>query len=83
VPDIVLLLSREVVTLLAIALVLAFPVAYLAMTRWLEDFAYHVAVGPALFAAAALSALLIALLTVSYHSVRAALADPVKTLRYE
>jgi putative ABC transport system permease protein len=58
-------------------------VAYAVMNRWLEEFAYRTDVGWGLFVLAGLIALLIALLAVSYQSIRAALADPVKSLRYE
>jgi putative ABC transport system permease protein len=83
VPNIVALLSREFVLLVAVAFVVAAPVAYLAMDRWLADFAYRIAMPPTLFAAAGLLALSIALATVSYQALKAALADPVKALRYE
>jgi putative ABC transport system permease protein len=83
VPGLVALLSRDFLTLVALAFVIAVPVAYVVMNRWLEEFAYRTEVGWGLFLLAGLIALLIALLTVSYQSIRAALADPVKSLRYE
>ena len=83
VAQLVVLLSKDVVRLVAIAVVVTVPLAYLAMSRWLADFAYRVEIGPGVFVAAALLALGIALLTVSYQSIRAALADPVQALRYE
>jgi putative ABC transport system permease protein len=58
-------------------------VAYLVMERWLSGFAYRVDLGFGVFAAAGVVALLVALLTVSGQAVRAALADPVESLRYE
>ncbi len=64
-------------------LVLAAALAYLAMTRWLENFAYRVEISWPLFLMAGLAALGIALATVSVQTIRAALADPVKALRYE
>ncbi|HET6567649.1 MAG TPA: hypothetical protein VFG50_06770, partial [Rhodothermales bacterium] len=82
-PSIVTLLSKDFLKLVFIAFILAVPVAYFAMSRWLQDFAYHIKLGPGVFLLAGVLALLIALATVSYQAVRAALADPVKSLRYE
>jgi len=83
VAGIVLLLSKDFVRLVGVAFVLAVPVAYLAMQRWLEDFAYRIEISWRIFLIAGLSALLVALLTVSYQSIKAALTDPVRALRYE
>jgi putative ABC transport system permease protein len=83
VTDIVVLLARDFVVLVAAAALVAAPVAYLAMDRWLDDFAYRVELGPLLFVAAGLVALVIALATVSGQAFRAATADPVKALRTE
>jgi putative ABC transport system permease protein len=83
VPGIVVLLSKEFTKLVLIAFVIAAPVAYFAMQKWLEDFAYRTSIGALTFAAAGIIALLIAWLTVSYQSIRAASIDPVKALRYE
>ncbi|MDX1548035.1 MAG: FtsX-like permease family protein, partial [Rhodothermales bacterium] len=83
VPALVRLIAIEFVKLVAVAAVIASPLAYLGARRWLDDFAYRIDIGPAAFVGAALAALAVALLTVSYHAVRAALADPVKSLRYE
>ena len=66
-----------------IAFVVAAPLAYLAMHRWLNDFAYRIDIGVGTFFLAGLLALVIALATVSYQAVKAALADPVESLRYE
>ena len=77
----VLLLSREFVGLVLVAGVVAAPVAYLAMSRWLDGFAFRVGIGPGVFLAAGALALGIALLTVSTQALRAAQADPVKALR--
>ena len=81
--DIVRRLNREFVALLGLALVVAFPLAYYAIGRWLETFAYHTDISPALYAAALLITLLGTVLTVSFQAYRAAVADPVKALRYE
>ncbi len=83
VTGIVVLLSKDFVKLVLWAVVLAMPMAYLAMSRWLEDFAYHVEISPRIFLMVGLAALGIALLTVSYQSIKAALANPVESLRYE
>ena len=80
---IVLLLSKDFARLVAVAFVVAAPLAYFAMNRWLEAFAYQIDLSWPLFLVAGLTALAIALLTVGYQAVRAALADPVKALRYE
>jgi putative ABC transport system permease protein len=83
VPGIVVLLSKDFVRLVALAFVLAAPLAYVAMHRWLDGFADRVALSAWMFAAVGLSALAVALLTVSYQAVRAALTDPVQALRHE
>jgi len=83
VGQIVLLLSKDFARLVVLALVVAAPVAYFAMEAWLAGFAYHAALSAWIFITAGGAALLVALLTVSYQAIRAALADPVKSLRYE
>lgn len=83
VGNLVLLLSKEFVLLVLIAVVLATPLAYLAMNKWLATFTYHIDLGGSVFVAVSLMALLIALLTVSYQAFKAALTDPVQSLRYE
>jgi len=83
VPGLVVLLSRDFARLMLIAFVLAAPLAYFLMNRWLDDFAYRIEISFTIFLLAGLAALGVALLTVSYQAVAAALADPVKSLRYE
>ena len=83
VPHIVLLLTGEVTKLVLLGIVIALPVSYYLVQEWLTDFDAHADVGVALFALAGVTALAIAWLTVSYQAVKAALADPVKSLRYE
>ncbi len=80
---IVRLLSKETVKLVIIANLVAWPVAYFFMNRWLQDFAYRVEMNPAIFAVSCLFTILIALFTVGYRSIKAALANPVDSLRYE
>ncbi|MDX1531526.1 MAG: FtsX-like permease family protein, partial [Rhodothermales bacterium] len=83
VANVVVLISKDFARLVLVALLVATPLAYLAMDRWLEGFAYRVGIGPGVFVLAGAAALAIAFLTVSYHAVRAATADPVQALRSE
>ncbi|MBN2345353.1 MAG: FtsX-like permease family protein, partial [Candidatus Aminicenantes bacterium] len=83
VPRIMNLLCREYLLLVALANAIAWPIAYLLMDRWLRGFAYRAGVGAELFLLAGISALLIAMLTVSFQAVRAARANPADSLRYE
>lgn len=83
VSGLVVLLTKTYLVLIGIAFVVAAPVAYLTMSQWLDGFAYRIDLGPGLFVTAGILALVIALLTVSWQAIRAALADPVKSLRYE
>jgi putative ABC transport system permease protein len=76
-------LSREFVVLVLLANIIAWPVAYYAMSRWLQQFAYRIPLGFLFFVLAAGGALLVALLTVGTQTVRAALSNPVDALRYE
>ncbi|WP_461053716.1 ABC transporter permease [Spirosoma arcticum] len=83
VTSIVTLLSKDFLKLVLIAIVIASPVAWYAMHRWLQDFAYKITIEWWVFALAGLLAVGIALLTVSFQSVKAALMNPVKSLRSE
>jgi putative ABC transport system permease protein len=83
VPGIVALLSKDFLKLVAVAFVLAAPVAYIAMSRWLDAFAYRVDVGVGAFVMVGVLVPLAALLTVGFQAFRAALSNPVKVLRYE
>jgi putative ABC transport system permease protein len=83
VGSIFLLVSKEFAYLVLIANVVAWPTAYFLMQKWLQNFAYRVNMEPWTFMLSGIVALLIALLTISYQAVKAALADPVKSLRYE
>ena len=83
VTSIVGLLSKDFLKLVAIALILAIPVSWWAMSQWLADFAYRIDMTWWVFALAGLLAVGIALLTVSFQSVKAALMNPVKSLRSE
>jgi putative ABC transport system permease protein len=83
VGNIVLLLSRDFILLIGVAFLIAGPVAWWIMRRWLENFAYRITPDPWIFVAAGVLAILIALLTISYQSIRAATSSPVKSLRME
>jgi putative ABC transport system permease protein len=77
------LLSKEFVLLVSLAFILVTPVAWWAMHRWLQSFAYHVSISWWMFAAAGGASLVISVLTISFQAVKAALANPVKNLRSE
>jgi putative ABC transport system permease protein len=83
VGSVVALLSQDFLKLILIALVIASPIAWWGMNQWLEDFAYKVTIDWWIFALAGLMAIGIALLTVSFQSVKAALTNPIKSLRSE
>jgi putative ABC transport system permease protein len=83
ITNIVGLLSKDFLKLVALGFVIAVPIAWYAMNQWLADFAYKIEIGPAIFFLAGGLALLISLATVSWQSIRAALANPVDSLRSE
>ena len=83
VPNLVALLSREFVVLVLIAILIATPLAYYLMDKWIQDFAYRTDITWWVFGLAGVVALLIALFTVSYQSIRAALMNPVRSLKSE
>jgi putative ABC transport system permease protein len=83
VAGVVALLSKDFTRMVLLGFLIAAPVAYFAMNRWLDDFAYRAELGLGVFLLAGGLALLIAWLTVSYQSIKAALANPVEALRYE
>ncbi len=78
-----LLLSKDFITLVVIALVVASPLAYYIMSGWLQKFSYRTDVGWSVFVLACTGALLITLITVSFQAIKAATANPVKSLRTE
>ena len=81
--SIVQLLSKDFLKLVCLAFVIASPLAYYAMNTWLKDFAFKTDISPWVFVVAGVSTLLIALLTVSYQAIKAALMNPVKSLKTE
>jgi putative ABC transport system permease protein len=80
---IVALLSKDFLKLVAIAALISFPVAWYAMNNWLKDFAYRINIQWWVFVIAAIAALFVALVTVSSQAIKAALSNPVKSLRTE
>lgn len=80
---IVLLITKDFVALIALAFIVAMPLAYYAVNKWLQDFPYRIAIGWWMFAAAGLAVMMLSLLTMSYQSLKAATANPVKSLRTE
>lgn len=83
VSHIILLVSKDFLKPVMLACIIAAPLAYLLMNRWLQDFAYRAEIGPGVFLYAAASAIGVAILTIGYQSLKAALADPVEALRNE
>ena len=83
VPNILLLFGREFIVLIALAFVIAAPLAWLTMHSWLESFAYRIGIGWGTFAVSLAASFLIAACTISYKSVAAAVANPVRSLRTE
>jgi len=77
------MLSKEFIKLVIIACVIAFPLAWWAMNKWLQDFAYRTELGWPVFLTAGIASLLIAIFTVGFQAIKAAIANPVKSLRIE
>jgi hypothetical protein len=80
---IIMMLCNSFLRLVLISMLIAFPIAWFAMNNWLQNFAYKIRIDWWVFAIAGSATILIALLTVSYQSIKAAIANPVKTLRSE
>ena len=81
--NILVLLSREFTKWVLVANVAAWPLAWFVMRKWLQNFAYQTRMGIELFVISGVAALAVALLTVSFQSIKAALANPVDSLKYE
>ncbi len=81
--DIVLMLSSEYGKIVVLANIIAWPLSYFVINQWLQDFAYRINITPFKFILASVIALIIALVTVSYQSIKAGLKDPVESIRYE
>jgi len=83
VSNVVIFLSKEFIVLVLIANIIAWPVAYFTMNKWLQGFAYRTDIGLFTFFLSAFFAVSIALVTVGYQTIKAARANPVESLRYE
>jgi putative ABC transport system permease protein len=83
VAGIVTLLSKDFLKLVAIAIVIATPIAWYVMDKWLQDFAYRTSLSWWVFLLAGVIAVVIAFITISFQAIKAAIANPVKSLRTE
>ncbi|MDR3625842.1 MAG: FtsX-like permease family protein, partial [Ignavibacteriaceae bacterium] len=83
IPEIVYLLSKQFTKWVMLANLIAWPVAYYIMENWLDNFAYRIKISFWVFLLSGLSALIIALITISVHAIKAATANPIKSLKYE
>ncbi len=83
VPNIVNLLSKDFLKLVGVAIIIASPIAWFAMHKWLQDFAYRIPISWWIFALAAVAATIIAIVTVSFQAIKAAVSNPVLSLRAE
>jgi putative ABC transport system permease protein len=81
--NISLLLSKDFTKWVLVANIIAWPVAYYAISKWLDDFSYKTDMGIWIYILSAIVALLISVITISFQSIKAANTNPVKTLRYE
>ena len=83
IQQVLLLVSKEFLVLIGIAFLIAIPVTWWAMNKWLQDFAYRTNISWWIFVASGIIAIFIALLTISFHAIKAAIVNPVKSLRTE
>ncbi|MFC2082281.1 ABC transporter permease, partial [Bacteroidota bacterium] len=83
IPSVVMLLSREFIIWVIIANLVAWPISHYAMTKWLQSFAYRIDINIWVFITAGIIALIIAIGTVTYQSIKAAIANPTNSLRAE
>ena len=83
VPNLWLLLSKDFVLLVIIALLIASPIAFYLMQQWIQKFAYRTDISIWIFVVSGLGALVVTLFTVSFQAIKAAVANPVKSLRTE
>lgn len=82
-PKIIYLLSREVVVLVCVASLVAAPISFFSMHKWLENFAFRIGISPLMFFLTASGTLVVALLSVSFRAIKAAQANPIDSIRYE
>ncbi|HEY8733307.1 MAG TPA: FtsX-like permease family protein, partial [Puia sp.] len=83
ISGIVILLSKDFIKLILIAIVIAIPLCWWAMNHWLQGFAYRITIGLVVFIKAGMAALSIALITMAWQSVKAAMSNPISSLRNE
>jgi len=83
VSNLTLMLSKDFLKLVLIAILVAFPISWWALNEWLKDFAYRIDIGIEIFVLGGLAIFLITLLTISFQSIKAAIANPAKSLRTE
>ena len=83
VSDVVTMLSKDFLVLVCLALVIAIPVSWWALNKWLESFAYRIHLSPLIFIFTGIIVILITLLTISFQSIKSAIANPVTSLRSE
>jgi ABC-type antimicrobial peptide transport system permease subunit len=83
VSNIVTMVSNDFLKLVIVSAVIAFPVAWWAMNKWLQTFAYRITISAWVFVLAAVGSIVIAFITISFQSIKAALSNPVKSLRSE
>ena len=83
VPGIVMLVSKDFTKWVLLANVVAWPAAWFALNKWLQNFTYRIEVGVSAFIIASIIALIVALITISWQAIRVAVANPVAALRYE
>ena len=83
ISSIIEMLAKDFIKLVAVSNIIAWPLAYYFMNEWISDFAYHIGIGVWIFLFSGALTLLIAFVTVGYHSLKAATSNPVDALRYE
>jgi ABC-type antimicrobial peptide transport system permease subunit len=77
------MLSKDFLKLVLLAILVSFPLTWWLINQWLRNFAYHISIGPGLFLVAGIAIVMITLVTISYQSVKASIAKPIKSLRSE
>jgi putative ABC transport system permease protein len=83
IPELVYTLSKDFIKLVVIAILIASPVAWYFMQQWLDNYSYRIEISPFIFVSVGVIAIAIAIVTVSFQSIKAAMVNPVKSLRSE
>jgi ABC-type antimicrobial peptide transport system permease subunit len=83
ISNVVAMLSKDFVVLVSLALTIAIPLSWWAANEWLQSFAYRISISPFVFIIAGLAVMLITIITISFQAIKAAMANPVKSLRTE